>query len=204
MTNTQTLIRLAVEEDAGAVLEIYAPYVRSTPASFETEVPDVEIMRSRISSTLKSHPWLVCETQGEVLGYAYASPYRSRAAYVWSLEVSAYVHPQAQHKGIGRALYTSLFQILKLQGIYNLYAVITLPNPASVGLHEALGFSPIGVFDHVGYKLGAWHNVGWWHLALQEPSSQPIKPLLLEEIKNSPGLADALKTGISLLRTQGN
>ena len=204
MNSPTPLIRLATEEDAEAILEIYAPFVLNTPVSFETEVPDVAGMRGRISATLQSLPWLVCETQGELLGYVYVSPYRSRAAYMWSLEVSAYVHPKARRKGMGRALYTSLLQILVMQGFYNAYAVITLPNPASVGLHEALGFRPLGIYEHVGYKLGAWHDVGWWQLTLQEPSARPQKPLLLADIQNSSALEETFKAGLSFLRTQGN
>ena len=204
MDTPTSLIRLAREEDAKAILEIYAPIVRNTVISFETEVPDVALMRSRINSTLKSLPWLVCENQGELLGYVYASPHRSRSAYKWSLDVSAYVHPQARRRGIGKALYTSLFKILILQGFYNAYAGIALPNPASVGLHEALGFHPVGVYEHVGYKLGTWHDVGWWQLTLQEPSARPQRPLLLADMQNSPALKTAFQAGLSFLRAQGN
>ena len=133
MINSQTLIRLALEEDARAILEIYAPVVLHTVTSFETDVPDVITMRSRITDTLKSLPWLVCESQGKLLGYVYASPHRSRAAYKWSLDVSAYVHQNARRRGIARILYTTMFRILVLQGYYNAYAGITLPNPGQCG-----------------------------------------------------------------------
>ncbi len=141
---------------------IYIPFVVNTPVSFELVPPTEQEMRQRIEQTLQTHPWLVCEEQGEILGYAYASQHRTRQAYQWSVDVSAYVHEQWHGKGIGKALYTSLFALLRLQGFYNVYAGIALPNPASVALHEAMGMSQVGIYPQVGYKLGEWHDVGWW------------------------------------------
>jgi L-amino acid N-acyltransferase YncA len=145
-------------------------------------------------------PWLVCEHRGELLGYAYASPHRVRAAYQWSVDVSVYIHAQARRSGVGRGLYRSLFALLTLQGFYHAYAGITLPNPASVGLHESLGFQPVGVYRSVGYKLGAWHDVGWWQLALQERVPAPEPPLQPGTVRESAAWRAALATGLPYLR----
>ena len=141
-----SIIRLATANDAEQIQGIYAPNVLYTAIAFELEPPTVDDMRQRIVQTVQHWPWLVCEDHGEALGYAYASEYRTRPAYQWSVEVSVYVHAQVHRSGIGRALYSALFKLLTLQGFYNAYAGITLPNPGSVGLHEALGFRPIGVY----------------------------------------------------------
>ncbi len=160
-------IRLAVRNDAARIAEIYKPMVSSTPISFETEPPDAQEFERRIERLLPGHPWLVCEYQHRLAGYAYASRHRERAAYQWSVDTSVYVHSEFRRRGVGQALYTSLFRILVAQGYYNAYAGITLPNAGSVGLHESVGFKPLCVYRHVGYKQGAWHDVGWWELALQ-------------------------------------
>jgi phosphinothricin acetyltransferase len=133
-------------------------------------------MRGRIAETLCEYPWLVCAEEGEILGYAYASRHRQRPAYQWSVDASVYVDPFAHRKGVGRSLYTALFEILRLQGFVSVYAGIALPNAASVGLHESMGFELIGIYRSVGYKLGKWHDVGWWQLALQEAMENPPNP----------------------------
>ncbi len=189
------MIRLALATDAAALQAIYAPIVRDTPTSFEVEVPTVDEMRRRIVETTVTHPWLVYERQGEVLGYVYGSKHRARPAYQWSVEVSAYIDPRARRMGLGRALYTALFKLLVLQGFYNAYAGITLPNPGSVGLHEALGFQPVGVFPDVGCKFGAWHAVGWWHLPLQPLAVDPPPPLPLAAVIATPAWDAALSAG---------
>ena len=141
------IIRLATEHDAEQIAAIYAPNVTDTIISFELEPPSAEEMRRRIEVTLKRYPWLVCERQGRVLGYAYAGAHGSRAAYQWSVDVSVYVHKDARRTGCGAsAVCPSLVAALDLQGFYNAYAGATLPNPASVGLHEAVGFRPVGVY----------------------------------------------------------
>ena len=147
------VIRLATERDAEQIAIIYAPNVTDTIVSFELETPNPDEMSRRIEITLERYPWLVCEREGRVLGYAYASAHGSRAAYLWSVDVSVYVYEDARRTGMGRALYTSLFAALDLQGFYNAYGGATLPNPASVGLHESVGFRPVGVYRGVGYKL---------------------------------------------------
>jgi phosphinothricin acetyltransferase len=180
------IIRLATESDAEQIQAIYAPFVQHTPISFELEPPTMEEMRTRICKTLAQFPWLVCESDRRVLGYAYASSHRTRAAYQWAVDFSVYVDPSAQRSGIGRALYTVLKQIARLQGFFVAYGGIALPNPASVGLHEALGFTPIGVYRQVGYKLGAWHDVGWWQCELCPRTADPALPLPLARVIQSP------------------
>ena len=195
------IIRTATTQDAEAIAAIYAPIVTDTAISFELEPPTVQEMQQRITATLASLPWLVCERQGEVLGYVYASQHRSRAAYQWSVDVSVYIHADIRRAGIGRALYTSLFRLLTLQGFYNGYAGITLPNPASVHLHETLGFEPVGVYRSVGFKLGAWHDVGWWQLRLQTDTPSPAPPTPFAEVgQNYADWAAAFSAGHALLR----
>lgn len=193
-------IRLARASDAAGILAIYAPIVRETPISFEAEPPDVSEMRKRIENTLVRFPWLVCADGEQILGYAYASQHRTRAAYQWSVDVSAYVHPKARGSGVGKSMYTSLLRILHLQGFYNAYAGINLPNPASVGLHESVGFRPVGIFRSVGYKLGAWHDVGWWHLALRPHTAPAGPPVDFGKIRGLPETDAALDAGITLIK----
>jgi L-amino acid N-acyltransferase YncA len=190
-------IRLATSADAAEIHRIYAPIVHDTAISFEDEPPSVDEIARRIAATLeRGLPWLVAEQQpGQLLGYAYASPWRPRAAYRWSVEVSVYVDPDAQRGGIGRALYASLFAVLALQGYCNAYAGATLPNDASVRLHEALGFDTIGVYPRIGYKHGAWHDTIWWAKRLRPADEQPAEPRHLDDVRADPGWRDALDAG---------
>ena len=169
------LIRMARVSDAAAIAEIYAPHVTHSAASFELVPPDANEMAQRIAKVLERTPWLVAEEDGGVLGYAYGTKHREREAYQWSVEVSAYVRSGVQRGGIARGLYERLFQILVRQGFYSAFAGITLPNPASVGFHEALGFKKIGEFHKIGFKFGAWHDTGWYERALQ-PYAAPTTP----------------------------
>lgn len=160
-------IRIATPDDAAAVAAIYDPIVRDTTISFETEVPGEAEMRARIEKTLAVLPWLVAEdSAGAVCGYAYASKHRERAAYQWSVDVTVYVHPNQRGRGVGRMLYGQLMPLLRELGYCQAFAGIALPNSASVGLHEAVGFRPIGVYSQVGFKHGAWRDVGWWQMGL--------------------------------------
>lgn len=192
------IIRLAHFTDASAVRAIYAPFVTNTPVSFELVIPTELEMHQRIEQTLQTHPWLVCEEQGEILGYAYASQHRTRQAYQWAVDVSAYVHERWRGKGIGKALYTSLFALLRLQRFYNVYGGIALPNPASVALHEAMGMRQVGVYSQVGYKLGAWYDVGWWQRSLQPYIVEPAPPLTLEVARRLPEWEAALVSGLKI------
>jgi L-amino acid N-acyltransferase YncA len=197
---TTAIIRLATIDDAEQIAAIYAPVVTDTPISFELDPPDTGETARRIVGTLERYPWLVCENAGEVLGYVYASRHRSRAAYQWSVDTAVYLHPRYRRSGIGRALYTTVFGVLPLQGFYNAYAGITLPNAASVGLHEALGFEPVGIYCRVGYKLGHWHDVGCWQRSLQTHTDPVCAPLSLDAVRNSDSFRDALAQGSLLLR----
>jgi L-amino acid N-acyltransferase YncA len=187
-------LRLAAVGDAAAMLAIYAPIVTDSIISFELAPPSPAEMERRIASAESQWPWLVCERAGELIGYAYASQHRVRAAYQWSADTSVYVRPDARRGGIARSLYASLFEILALQGYYNAYAGITLPNPASVGFHESMGFTPVGVYRGVGYKLGAWHDVGWWARELQPHAPDPAAPISLAAARASPRWVDAIET----------
>ena len=192
-------VRLAVPADAAGVHAIYAPLVRDTAISFEVDPPSVWEMARRIDFTLERLPWLVFDHGGEVCGYVYASPHRERGAYRWSVDVTAYIDARMRRAGVGRALYTSLFALLRLQGYRRAYAGITLPNEASVGLHESLGFTPLGVYGGVGWKLGQWHDVGWWELALLPLGARPEEPLPMASAQRLPGWQSALECGQRLL-----
>ena len=195
-----TDIRLVTDKDAAAIVEIYRPFVESTPISFEIEPADELEIQRRIDGILPAYPWLVCEQGGRVAGYAYSSLHSARAAYQWSVDMSVYVHPDFRRRGIGRGLYVSLVQILRAQGFFNAYAGISLPNPGSVGLHESIGFQAIGVYRNVGYKQGAWHDVGWWELALQPLPAEPRPPLSVGKIQEDPSWAGMLAAGLACVR----
>jgi phosphinothricin acetyltransferase len=165
------------DRDASACAEIYAPFVIDTPISFEERPPDEHEMRRRIEETTARYPWLVAEADGRVIGYAYASPHRERAAYRWAVDVAIYVDPSHQGRGVGRALYEELFKLLSAQGYRIAVAGIALPNPASIALHEKLGFEAVGVYRQIGWKSGAWHDVAWYQKALAtEADSVPPEP----------------------------
>jgi L-amino acid N-acyltransferase YncA len=194
------IIRLATIADGPALAAIYAPAVTAHTTSFELEPPDGAEMARRAESLMTRTPWLVCEFQSAVVGYAYASPHRDRWAYQWSVEVSAYVDASAQRRGVARALYTSLFAILAIQGFRNAYAGITLPNEASVRFHEAIGFTPVGVYRGVGYKFGAWHDVIWLERALAPRVVDPAVPIPLSALRNSSTFRNAVSAGLTSLR----
>ncbi len=192
-------IRLASQSDAQQIRDIYAPFCEHTPVSFETQAPTAEEMCQRIVKTLKSHPWLVYENDSELLGYAYANPHRERAAYRWAVDVSAYVRESFRRTGVGRSLYTSLFAILQLQGFYRALAGITLPNPGSVGLHQAMGFQPLGTYQNIGYKCGQWHDVQWFQLALRDGTGVPDDPLDFKVVRELPEWSERLATGLAVM-----
>jgi L-amino acid N-acyltransferase YncA len=172
-----SIIRVATTDDSESILNIYAPYIENTSYTFETEVPTIDSFKERISSYLQNWPWLVCEVDGVVAGYAYGAKHRERVAYQWGVESSVYIHDDYQRVGVARALYTALIDILRLQGFRNLYAVINLPNDKSVSFHENIGFEYFATYKNVGYKLGKWKNVGWWQLQLNEYSMDPQPPI---------------------------
>jgi len=186
------MIRLATGADAEAIAAIYRPIVVASAISFETVPPGPAEMEQRIAATLPFAPWLVYEEQGKVAGYAYGSRHRERAAYQWSVDVSVYVDEAFRRRGIGSALYEALFPLLRLQGFFAAHAGITLPNPGSVGLHESLGFVAVGVYRRVGYKLGAWHDVGWWQLSLRDRVPDPAPPRPASEAQRDPAWEAAM------------
>lgn len=193
-------IRLAADSDVAAITAIYRPIVESTPISFEVDPPDEEEMRRRIGEILTFYPWLVYDVGGVVAGYAYATRHRARAGYQWSVDTSVYVHADFRRRGIGRGLYTSLFAILGAQEYFNAFAGISLPNPGSVVLHESVGFQPLGVYRNVGYKLGAWRDVGWWQLVLRAHEISPRKPRELREIQDRREWDALVSRGVSFIR----
>ena len=178
-------LRLATPTDASALAAIYAPVVRETATSFEAEPPGEAEMASRLAETMPSHPWLVAEEAGRVVGYAYAGPHRKRAAYAWSVEPSVYVAQEARGRGAGRRLYTALLAVLRRQGFAMAYAGITLPNAASLALHRAFGFEDVGVYPAAGFKHGAWHDVWWGALRLNALADAPEPPRSVAEISPS-------------------
>jgi phosphinothricin acetyltransferase len=196
------VIRLAGDGDAAAVAAIYAPFVDGNATSFEAEPPSADEMRRRITETMEMYPWLVCDCDGVIAGYAYASWHRTRLAYRWSVETSVYVHPNFRRHGVARGLYTSLFAILAVQGYVNAYAGITLPNARSVAFHEALGFLPLSVYRGIGFKLGQWHDVGWWHLLLKRHPASPENPTSLDDLRRQPGWDALVSAGEPFVRTR--
>jgi L-amino acid N-acyltransferase YncA len=161
------LIRDATpERDAGACAAIYAPYVRDTVISLEEHPPTADEFARRIEQTSATHPWIVAQDENEVIGYAYATRHRERASYRWAADVAVYINSEHHRRGVGRALYKTLFPLLIAQGLRIACAGVTLPNEASVGLHESLGFRPVGVYRNIGFKHGTWRDVGWWQLDL--------------------------------------
>jgi L-amino acid N-acyltransferase YncA len=182
VTQTGLEIRSATTADAPTIAAIYRPYVEDSAISFEASAPDAKEVARRM--TAAALPWLVAVRDGTVVGYAYAGAHRSRAAYRWSVDVSVYLADSERRRGTGRALYTRLFALLRELGYVRAYAGITLPNPASVGLHEAMGFTLVGIYHRVGFKRGAWHDVGWWQLALADdiegPPAEP-RPWLMSD-----------------------
>ena len=194
------LIRAATAPDAEPIQAIYAPFCEDTAITFEVTAPSVAEMQERIRKVSAQYPWLVCEAGEELLGYAYACAHRERAAYRWAVDVAVYIAEGCRRTGVGRALYSSLFKLLALQGYYKAYAGITLPNPASVGLHEAVGFTPVGVYRNVGYKSGAWRDVGWWALSLQPERENPAEPRSVRLLRESDEWQYAVREGLPHLK----
>ncbi|HEY7169509.1 MAG TPA: arsinothricin resistance N-acetyltransferase ArsN1 family B [Vicinamibacterales bacterium] len=169
-------IRLAQAADAAAVAAIYRPFCEGTAVSFEVVAPDADEMAARIATVTQQYPWLVLERDGTIAGYAYATKHRERAAYRWAVDTAVYVHAAARRTGVGRVLYEQLFALLVEQGYFRACAGIALPNEASVALHTAVGFTPVGTYHKVGYKLGAWHDVAWFERPLQPERHDPPPP----------------------------
>ena len=214
-------IRLATAGDARAIAAIYGPYCESTVISFESTAPTAEEMARRVTAIGATKPWIVLESacgpsearsgrasacgaprasedDGRVIGYAYASAHHERAAYRWSVSTAIYVGHGHHRRGAGRALYTTLFELLRHLGYYQAVAGITLPNPASVGLHEAMGFELVGVYRDIGHKLGAWRDVGWYQASIQPLPPDPQEPLPIEALNGTSAWDAAMRQGLDL------
>jgi len=185
-------IRFAKLEDAAAIQEIYAPIVLHTATSFEYEPPPAQEVRRRIESNFAQYPWLVCERDSQVVGYAYAGKFRERPAYRWTAELSVYVRSGFHRQGIATRLYEALFHCLRMQGFHTAVAGITLPNEASVVLHERMGFQEVGVFRAVGFKFDEWRDVAWYRRDLQLGSGAPAELRTVAEIAALPECRDKL------------
>jgi phosphinothricin acetyltransferase len=192
-------IRLATVVDATTIADIYAPFCASTIVSFEEIAPSPAEMAQRISRLAPRYPWLVLEDE-TVAGYTYASPHRERAAYRWAVDVTVYVHLDYRRCGVGTALYTALFSLLGQQGFHRAFAGVALPNPASEKLHEAMGFGEVGVYQAVGYKLGAWRDVRWYQRALRSIEADPAEPLPVSALIGTPGWEEAIGSGLARYR----
>ncbi|HCY40384.1 MAG TPA: N-acetyltransferase [Prolixibacteraceae bacterium] len=195
------IIRLAERTDVPGILEIYAPFILETSVTFEETIPDEESFWERIQGIMTELPFLVCEIDGKIAGYAYASVYRSRASYRWTKEVSVYIHPDFHRKKIAHALYTSLNEMVRYQGIADLLAIITMPNEPSVAFHEQFGYRKCAEFSKVGYKMDQWQNVGWFELFLQDETQPPKDRILtLNEIIDLPVFQEAIQKGLEMLK----
>jgi len=190
------MIRPAHQRDAAAIAAIYAPYCDASAVSFELVAPSPDEMAERIRKVSTERPWLVLE-DGDVIGYAYASPHHERAAYQWSVSTAIYVSSARQRRGVGRALYTTLFEVLRQLGYFKATAGITLPNPASIGLHEAFGFTRVGVYRQIGHKLGAWHDVAWFEADVQPVTQNPAPPLSIATLTGTREWSAAVTTGLA-------
>jgi L-amino acid N-acyltransferase YncA len=192
-------IRVAMPSDAAAVLEIYGPFCDDSPITFETQRPTLAEIEDRIRYITERFPWLVCDNGTDVVGYAYAGSHRERSAYRWSVDVAVYISGGYRGQGIGTALYTALFDVLRIQGFYKAYAGVTLPNQPSIQLHRRLGFELVGVFQRVGFKGGAWHDVSWWDLTLQTPVLEPAETLGITEVIHRSDFLAAIRGAEALL-----
>ena len=173
MSDTAVTIRMAEEADAAALLSIYAPYVEKTAITFEYEVPTVQEFKNRITSTLKRYPYLAAIRDGRIIGYAYASQFKERAAYDWAVETSVYVSGDARRTGAGSLLYEALENYLRRQNVINVNACIAYPNPGSITFHEKYGYHTVGHFTKCGYKLGQWWDMVWMEKMLGSHPEQP-------------------------------
>ena len=196
-----SLIREATADDAPAIADIYGPIVRDTFISFESEVPTADDFRARIHGVTAQYPWLVCEIDGDVVGYAYGSKLRERSAYRWSTEMTVYIAEGHRRVGVGKALSVSVIECLKVLGFRQAFGRVALPNPASVGLIESLGGRPAGVEQKVGYKAGEWVDVGEWQIPLSTSDGEPAETLSPSEVAGTPEWDQALAAGLPHLRS---
>ncbi len=175
-------IRIAKPQDAASILEIYAPYILNTSFTFETELPAPDSFAQRIITYTETWPWLICEIDGTIAGYAYATRHRERLAYQWCVESSVYIHDNFMGTGMAPLLYNALFKLLKHQGFVNVYAGITLPNDRSVAFHKGYGFSWLTDYNNIGYKMGKWNTVSWWQKQINEYLPEPSAPIAFSNL----------------------
>lgn len=169
-------VREASLQDVPAILEIYRPYIIETPITYETEVPSLGDFQKRFLEITQKYPWIVCEKDHRVIGYAYVNSFKGRQAYDWTVESTVYVDQDYRGQGVGFALYQRLIEICKELGFVSMIGGISLPNPPSVALHERMGFLQVAHLKNLGYKLGQWWDVGYWQLELAQPA--PKNPVL--------------------------
>lgn len=175
-------IRMATVEDAEDILKIYNPYILNSAITFEYEEVSVEEFQGRISNVLSGYPWLVCLIDNKIVGYGYCGPYRIRAAFDWDCECTVYLDPDYHRRGIGHALYEALFHLVKLQGYYNVYSLICVPNEGSASLHKKHGFKEVGYYANTAYKLGQWRHLSVMEKRLQDNFDKPAQVKRINEL----------------------
>jgi len=197
------VIRQATPEDAEAIINIYAGYIRNTTITFEVEVPTIEEFQKRMEQIQTQFPWLVCEIDGVVAGYAYGSKHAQRAAYRWSADLSVYIDERYHRRHIAAALYAALYAMLRAQGYYTVYAGVSTPNPKSEAFHLAQGFEVVGVYPNVGYKLGKWCTLTWYGLPLREYGDTPQEPKTLKEALTMQEMEEILANSSQMVSKKG-
>ncbi len=181
-----TLVRLATLDDVPAILAMSNHYALTTPANFAIDPEPLELWQRDFETTSAKYPWFVAvDEKSSVIGFAKASPWKGRCAYAYSAETTVYVAPDLHRRGTGRMLYETLIRTLERQGYRTLLGGITLPNDASVGLHEALDFRKVAELERVGWKFGRWHNVGYWERTLGDASAPPMAIRSVNEVVSS-------------------
>jgi len=176
------IIRLAQETDAAEILNIYKHYIKNTAISFEYKTHSMNEFRNRIKKISSDYPYIVCVSDGKIIGYAYANRQMERAAYQWNAELSVYIDKAHLGCGVGKMLYSTLIEILKLQNVRNVYGVVTFPNENSERLHEHFGFKRLGIYHNTGYKCGAWHDVAWFEKNIMDYDLEPKPFMSIKEI----------------------
>lgn len=174
-------VRFAKEEDVPVILNIYKEYI-DTPITFEYSLPNIDKFSEDFKAIKDQYPYLVCEENGIICGYAYAHQFKEREAYKWGVELSIYMSKNVQSKGFGTTMYETLISILKLQGYRTVYGCITLPNEKSESLHKKLGFSEVGVFHKSGFKNNAWYDVVWYERIIGDMQNIPETPIAINKM----------------------
>ncbi len=194
-----TIIRMASRKDIVSILTLYKPYIKHSHTTFETEIPTLKVFEKRILKIQQKLPWLICIYGGNFAGYAYATDHRIRSAYQWTKELSVYIHDQYQQKGIASALYTTLTELLRIQGVTNCLAGIALPNDASIKFHEKFGFKKVGIYHRIGYKHKRFFDVGWWEFFIHQDSNQPKEIIPIHDVERTKEFDSAVKKGLNCI-----